>query len=107
MWFKADLPILLTRLLRGAGFHRRDPAFWPDDSEYKFWIRTQWERWLASHCRTTAAGRTFSKLLNCHYCVSFHLSWIAGVCVAIFISPVEALCCVAYPTVALILFRLT
>jgi hypothetical protein len=107
MWFKADLPILVTRFLRCMGLRRDDVEFWPDPSEYKFWVREQWSRWLSSRCRESALGRAFSHLLNCPYCVAFHLSWLCGLCVGVFISPLEASFCVTYPAVALILYRLT
>jgi hypothetical protein len=77
---KSTLPCLLGSILQLTGFRRRDPLFWPREGMSKM-TRDDWTDWASS-----AGGNwvevKFFYLINCGYCLNFHLSWISSVVVA-------------------------
>lgn len=115
LWFKADLPVLLTKILRSAGFRKDDREFWPDEIEYRFWIRDQWSRWLSSACRESSVGRFLSHLLNCPYCLGFHASWVSALAVWLVVPllvggdvrATDLAASVSYPALSYILYKFT
>lgn len=106
MWFKADLPVLLTKILRTCGWRKKRADFWPDDIEYEYWIRTQWAKWATVKFPNNP-GKALVHVMNCPYCLSFHLGWLSGVISFLLGYPEGTLYCVAYPALALIFYKLT
>jgi hypothetical protein len=83
-WFKTSLPVELSQILRTLGWQKRNAEFWPDDIEYMYWTRPQWELWLVTKVadRYGNFGDKVITLLSCPGCLSFHISFWCAVAVA-------------------------
>lgn len=82
-WFKTDLPVHCTKLLRWMGWRRNQPRLWPDDISYRHWYRVAWKRWLSE---TSELKLGIVKGLVCPGCMSLHVSWIAALSHALVIT---------------------
>lgn len=70
---RSTAPCLMWSLLRRMGLRRKDPMFWPR-SGFAGMDREQWQDW-SSGAAPNAFYRNLFYLLNCGYCLCFHLSW--------------------------------
>ena len=74
---KSTLPCLLSSIAQMIGVKRNDKGFWPKKNISEL-TRSDWTDWSS-----TAAGnwieRKFFYLVNCGYCVNFHLCWISAI----------------------------
>lgn len=108
LWMRSDLPVSITKILRLCGWKKHDAAFWPEKTEYMFWIRTQWAKWVALRSGTSGtAVRLFAHLITCPFCICAHLSWMAGLGVGFLVGWEQALMTPAYPAASFIIFNLT
>lgn len=80
LWFRSSMPVSVTKTLRLLGYRKHHVDFWPDEIEYRFWIRSQWQNWLGMHMGgelTWIESKAFY-LAQCPFCMALHLSWIHG-----------------------------
>lgn len=106
-WFHSSLPVSLTKILRVAGWHKHNDAFWPPATEYTSWIRSQWAIWYNVQRARTKGWRFYLLYIpQCPYCLAFHLSWFTGLLIWGVAGWAQALWVVCYPCIILILKRL-
>jgi hypothetical protein len=78
---KSTLPCLVCAILRMAGWKKRDPLFWPERG-FDGMDRDQWSDWSTTAASTWFGSKVFY-LLNCGYCLCFHLTWTTSIVVLV------------------------
>lgn len=73
MQIKSTLPCLVSHFLKKVGFKSWDEGFW-GDKDFLSMTREEWLDW-SSTAAVTWVGETFLGLVNCPYCLNFHLTW--------------------------------
>lgn len=108
LWFRSDMPVTATKVLRWLGWKKNALAFWPEDPiDYDFWIRDKWSHWAALRSSGYKPARLFVHLINCPYCCAFHMSWILGLSLGLCVSWTDALWALTYPFLSIFLYRFT
>jgi hypothetical protein len=74
---KSTFPCLLFSLLRAVGWKKKDPMFWPERG-FGDMDRNAWSDWSTTAASTWVGAKAFY-LLNCGYCLCFHLTWTTSI----------------------------